>query len=265
MAAPHREVAITIYRALSRVARLYDRDPALKALCTCTAGRVPHDLMKRLAGGVHYRPRETTWRSFVRAEFEATAPADAAAGLDTALAALQHLGECAEFGSALPRWSKPHDGGLHSAWSPAKLHSPWLAGSAWLHSPWPAEGTLLISHPAQISPSFGRSLLLLLSHSTMGSLGVVTNKKSPLTLAQAQWLLQSPERLSSPLTTAQARELLGSPSLGADSTLAIPPALSENRIFVGGPLPSCAAAVSQTLCACVLAPPAHPRPSRSTV
>ena len=49
-------VVVSLYRALSRVVRLFDRDPALKALGS-SGGRVPAVLARRfLRGGVHYRP-----------------------------------------------------------------------------------------------------------------------------------------------------------------------------------------------------------------
>ena len=202
-----RAVAVTLYRAVCRLARRYDRDPALKALLTCqrkrdwdddsqqwyttdnaAAGRSQQLARKFLRGGAQYRPAKGTNHSmvaFVQAEFSREySRASLPAALDAGLAAMLQLGEICELGAQLPRSSS--------------MLSLALSDGEWRSTDALDEGAaVLVAHPTQLSTSFGRALLLLLSHSQESESGAI---EPPCTRAP-----RTASRLSLPHTGAAHR------------------------------------------------------------
>ena len=210
-------VVVVLYRHLARLARMHDRDPALKTLLVLGHTLEYHshgaqwvtrevDQQRGLhavgcaffAGGNIYRPTRSL-QDFVREQFRAESGDPGR--LDTAFAALAELSKNVECAAALPR----------SAAADAADASPAEAASAgaWTPGEAPRAGAVLVAPVAQVAPSFGRSLLLLLRHSGAGSLGVVLNKPSPLALVHAARLLGRDEEMGLP------RQAGGRPALSA--------------------------------------------------
>ncbi len=220
--------AVALYRALARLGRTCDRDPTLKALLSArptsqydhetqrwSAVDAPpqrglHALAARFLGGSQYRP-EASLGEFVRNRFREPVRSrrHLADRLDAAFAALAHLNMHVSRSSELTR---EIDGeGAASAVTDARGH---VAG-----------GSILISHPLQLDPSFGRSLLLMTSHETSGaSAALIVNKRSALRLADI-----------SRLASRRAGGGGGAPA-GA-SRAALGP-LGGNYVHVGGPVPT---------------------------
>ena len=240
--AADRAVAVQLYRALYRIARTYDTDPALRALLTAPPSRLydPTAGMWHvvamadnrglgafqrayLSGASMYRPmtvmERPTMAAFLRSSFDSDATCANVAQssrLDAGFAALAFLSELAEVGGMLPRSTPSH--------APTPSCGPYVASR--LNS-----GTLLIAPPAQLCPSLGRSVVLLLEHSASAapcaapcepsSFGIVLNKPSPYTLRQAVSMLGGRSERSSQSVSAIADDLGG---------------LAANVLHIGGPV-----------------------------
>ncbi len=269
-----RSTAVVLYRALHRIGLAFDRDRALLSLLTLPAHRVfddeegwlPVDTPSQrglsavarefLGGGTQFRPNSsecgegTSLASFIRAEFErpvctdSASPSSAAERLDTAFAALSFLSECHAAGTELPRFNPKSPTSWRLPSPPAELDPVSSLSEVGV-------GTLLLGHPAEVSPSFGRSVMILLAHSSgtghgraaaessevvsgagdgwqeggeaaawhvKGSAALVLNKPSPLPLSAAAQMLRSLDSANAPPTR-----------LGP---------LASIPVHVGGPVPA---------------------------
>ena len=226
-------VRVTLYRALLRLARVHDRDPALKAMLTASrpSTRYSHEQQRWVpgpaqsqrpidavateflggplyhpgrsypaAGGLGHPGRSGSLRDFVKRKFRYPGvPLFHPAALDTGFAALALLSQNE---ASLPREAEravaDTDGG-DPTWQPQEQGL--------------RRGCVLLTNASDASPSFARAQLLLLRHAADGeSLALLLNKPTPLSLVHAARLLGPP--------------LDGLP-LGA---------LAHNRVFVGGPV-----------------------------
>ena len=214
-------VAPLLYRHLLKLGRTHDRDPALKSLlcfspeeeyCWDTqcwvAAQDEVDPQRGLLAaataylqGSSYRP-ERSLQQFVREQFRNEAPdRSTAQQLDLAFAALAALGDNVAHGTSLLRAEEPPPSGA--------TVGEWCEGDE------PQPGSLLIAPANQLTSSFGRSLVVMLAHSRAGSTGLLLNKPSPLCLMHASQLLGG--TLDSELCAG---------------------VLGDNRIHIGGPVPS---------------------------
>jgi hypothetical protein len=208
-------VVVPLYRALARLGRSCDRDPAIKALLHAQSSRsYDHEaeawtptqvrserglqsLAVRFLGGELYRP-ESSLRQFVADRFRepVTRPEQLSDRLDAAFAALAHLNTHVAGSQELPRAPPTADDAPFGELSAAEQA---------------AEGSLLVSHPMQLQPSFGRAVLVVCRHGGGGAVGFVVNKPSPLRLADL------PKHID-----GLAADALGS--------------LAANTVHVGGPV-----------------------------
>lgn len=237
----HSAVVVTLYRALARAARRFDKDPALKALVSLSPDKYyDHDtqcwnsvereevrgytaLALDFLGRPLYRPlsgRPETLSAYIRRKFreDVQGPAADPVGgrLDAGFAALCELNHVISLSLSLPRtrYRRPSTPSSGSACADPRSEKilpvcvlPDRVGGASGSPP-----LLLAAHPMQLSSSFGRGVILLTAHSEHGSDGLVINKPSCIRLRHASRLLGT---------------RIPSAELGP---------LGRNRIYVGGPV-----------------------------
>lgn len=207
MTKPDAQVVRGLYRALSKLARIHDRNPAAKALfrlddpfckdCrpteewvdgplgTIVASEQLHDIALRFLDGNCFRPASAinstnTMQAFLRAEFRRETNGLPASGtLEECFEAYRILNQNVQDAAAL-QLLKVKDNSIDASDS-----SPWMILDR------PTEGGLLAANPVQICPHLGRSVVLLLRHGpTGGSIGFVVNKATPLSFVDlAHYLL----------------------------------------------------------------------------
>jgi len=245
-------VVVTLYRSLARVTKQFDRDPALKALVSLYPShaydneaqdwvKVDQDSIRGFTalaldhfGGHLYAPsadRPESLSSCVRRKFREDVPrsgsasrtdADIGSRLDAAFATLAQLTDVVAFSDALPRtrYLRPAAPVTGKDVVAATVHagdrSKVLRAITTLpESVGGNSGTpplLLAAHPMQLSSSFGRSVVLLTSHSARSSDGLVLNKPTSIRMRHASRLLDA---------------RIPASELGA---------LNRNRIYCGGPV-----------------------------
>ena len=198
-------VRVTLYRALLRLARVHDRDPALKAMLTASrpSTRYSHEQQRWVpgptqsqrpidtvateflggplyhpgrsypaAGGLGHPGRSGSLRDFVKRKFRYPGvPLFHPAALDTACA----LALLSQNEASLPREAEravaDADGG-DPTWQPQEQGL--------------RRGCVLLTNASDASPSFARAQLLLLRHAADGeSLALLLNKPTPLSLVHA--------------------------------------------------------------------------------
>jgi len=238
MASGQAAVVLTLYRALARAARRFDRDPALKALVSLSYDRfydheshawsaVEREHMRgytelavEYLGGPLYRPKTDkprTLHDFVRAKFREAGPGISQASaigsrLDAAFAALSEMNHVASLSESLPR-TRYQKSSITSSGHKCKVLKrvdalPDKVGGKSSSSP-----LLLAAHPMQLCSSLGRGIILLSNHSEEGSDGLLVNKPSCIRMRHASRLLGA---------------RIPSHELGP---------LRRNRLYIGGPVP----------------------------